>query len=140
MNPYSNLTHETTESDLMVPVAHARARLLDLSQSYTEGFAKWEDSEHLLGAVHQVWEAEAMARAAHEIVGALQSVEGEADEYRAYVLQRTFAKILANGADDAWSGRKNDARRVAFDGVRKMINDLTWSLVPAIARPVTQEV
>lgn len=137
------LTAETTESDLMVPVAMARAALLDLASTYTEGQPKWADSEHLLSAVHAVWEAEAIARAQHTIVGCLQGIEGQGDDYRASQLLKTFVHILEVGADDGWSGRKNDARRAAHEGVRKMIADLRWSLVPAVSPdnvPAIQEV
>lgn len=117
-----NLTKDTTEEQILEPVKAARQYLASLLEKEAP------DSEHLLNAVHAIWAAEALARARYEIVGCLQSFAGDSIQ-RDTALRNLFIAILSRGADDSWSGRKNDARRVAFDAVRKEIGDLRWSLV-----------
>lgn len=123
-----NLTKDTTEADLIAPTQAARERLAALAADPTS------DLEALLGATHAVWEQVAIAKARWEIVQCLQHYgEGANGDNlaRDAALQRLFLAILCRGADDSWSGRKNDARRAAFDAVRQEINDLRYSLVRA---------
>lgn len=131
------LTTATTEADLMVPVRHARAALASKAVWVGETEDDVTPSETLLGLIHAVFEAEAVARVRHDIVQCLIGIEGQSPEYRAQAILSLFARLLANGADDQWSGRRNDARRSAFDAVRQEINDQRYKIVPAIAR--TQE-
>ncbi len=119
-----NLSVETTEADLIEPTQVARARLRDLAADPTS------DLEALLSAVHDVWATTALAKARWEIVQCLRGFTAEDPETkraRDKALQTLFLAILTRGADDTWSGRKNDARRVAFDAVRQEINDLRYS-------------
>lgn len=43
-----------------------------------------------------------------------RNVEGDA-------IRDSLVSMLIQGADDAWSGRANDARRARFDGVRDAV-------------------
>ena len=40
----------------------------------------------------------------------------------AYVVRYEIRRIIANGANDTWSGRHNDARRAEFDATRVWIS------------------
>lgn len=114
------LTPTTTEEALAAPIVAARAALA----------AKAADpdvpSTTLLAYVHDVWAQEAIGRLRYQVVGCLQHYP-EGPE-RSAALNRLYVDVLSNGADDGWSGRNNDAKRVAFDEVRQVVKDLRWSL------------
>ena len=116
------LTKDTTEEQLVEPVKAARESLRKLLDDETP------DSERLLGAVHEIWAQEALARFRYEVVGCLQGYGEYATLERDKALRNLFITRLALGADDTWSGRKNDARRVAFDAIRAEIGYLRWDL------------
>lgn len=57
-----------------------------------------------------------------EILAEIEKFESAARDHGmngndiAFVLMTQIAEILARGADDQWSGRRNDQRRARFDG------------------------
>lgn len=123
-----NLTKDTTEEQLIEPIKVAREALRKILD------AEEPDSERMLGAVHEIWAQEALARFRHEVVGCLQHYGEYATQERDKALRNLFIAVLTRGADDEWSGRRNDARRVAFDIVRKEIADLRWNLAELSGR------
>lgn len=44
-------------------------------------------------------------------------------EALAFVVERTIDALLITGADDEWSGRRNDLRRVKFDATRRWVEN-----------------
>lgn len=113
----------TTEAEILVPVTYAREVL-------AKAAANDYDSDALLGHVHALWAAEAVSRLRWEIVCLLSHYDAGATTApsKSEALNLLFVDHLSRGADDTWSGRKNDARRHAFDAVRREIADLRWSL------------
>jgi hypothetical protein len=123
-----NLTHATTESDLMVPV-HAARRALAAKASWVgpQGEDDVTDSDTLLGLVHDIKAEEAVANLRNQVVAVLVAQEsGTLTCSLAEALNSVFVRVLTVGADDAWSGYKNDARRHAFEAVRREVSDLRW--------------
>lgn len=118
-----SLTKNTTEEEIVKPVADAREYLARLASDPDT------DPEFLLSATHSIWARIAVAKLHWEIVQCLQAFDDYADADRDKALRNLFAAVLLRGADDSWSGRKNDARRTAFDAVRQEIGDLRWKLV-----------
>jgi hypothetical protein len=73
------------------------------------------------------------AASARDIAGELNrlaSIEGEIHVWRILVrlldagrdeseISEAITALLLTGADDAWAGRSNDARRAHFDGIRQ---------------------
>jgi hypothetical protein len=123
-----NLTHETTESDLMAPVRAAR-RALAAKASWVGpgGEDDVADSDTLLSLVHEIKAEEAVASLRNQVVDVLAAQEkGALNGTLAEALNSVFVRVLTVGADDAWSGYKNDARRQAFEAVRREVSDLRW--------------
>ena len=83
-------------------------------------------------AASDVQSAEAWARFANE----LAELEGTAYAYNALhracvavdevELSEVALALLAEGADDGWSGRTNDVRRARFDGIRTACASIRW--------------
>ena len=110
-------------------------------------FRKHEDARKLVVAHRaQLIELATQGRSAQDIAASalrLAEAEGERDLWYRVLSVAKHAKLsskemnkelalevafnmLANGADDTWSGRGNDARRAYFDGVREAATKVGW--------------
>lgn len=121
-----NITKNTTEAELLVPVERARQRLSDLATKPLEGYPT--PVETLTDAMHDVWRTEAVARFQWQVVSLLQQY-GDVALERDRALTKLFVRTLSSPTGDTYSGRKNDARRCADDAVRAWISDVQFSLV-----------
>lgn len=115
-----DLTHETTEEQILEPVERAYNALRELGTIDRVSADRW------LEAAHALWAAEAVSRVRREIVSCLVANKDRPGGQATLAVRRLLIDILAEGPNDAWSGRKNDARRAAFEAVCREVNDQRW--------------
>lgn len=85
-----------------------------------EAIVGCREAHKLTDATHGVLAAE--AELAIEASVAVATESGlEPDVARRVVADGTLNALLSSGADDTWSGRGNDARRVVFDARREWV-------------------
>ena len=108
------VTAQTTDEQILVQTGRVRAQIAALA---AEGKGSAED---FAGLTNALAEAEGHAFACGIVRDALI---GEATPEQ---VMASLTKRLLNGADDGWSGRKNDARRAWFDGYRAAVNEYLW--------------
>lgn len=86
--------------------------------------ADGKDTKALQEILHDIARGEAEAEILFT-ARALLSKEGTTGkDVWAYLLE----SVIARGADDDWSGRGNDLRRVIFDAKRQTVTDLKYGL------------
>lgn len=93
-----------------------------LATAATEGKAP----ETLVNAVHDLARAEAVERfeldACYRLVWMQKdNPEATQEDARKSVAETAAEQLLDVGADDTWSGRNNDLRRVVFDAKRDWV-------------------
>lgn len=110
-----NITAETTVASITAPVLHARLEMANKSMEFaTESNGNPEEfylrGEALVSLAQNVASAEALMAVQLQY----REVCINKPENR---LQYLFS-VVSRGADDSWSGRKNDSARSCFDAVR----------------------
>lgn len=115
-----NITADTTIEQITGPVRRARLEMkikaiefADESGENAEEF--FLRGEALVSLAQNVASAEALMTVQLQYL----SVCVKSPEHR---LQTLF-DIISRGADDSWSGRKNDSKRSEFDAVRSWASD-----------------
>jgi hypothetical protein len=95
----------TTAAAALEYLEEFKAKTVAPADSYDFGLslARWEGYAHVLTRVEAIE------------IGAKNA--GADDARIAFIAMREIAGILANGADDTWSGRGNERRRSYFDGM-----------------------
>lgn len=73
----------------------------------------------LLDKVYAIAAAEVAARMAHGLRGAIAS---HGFEVFPNIVAQWEEEVIGSGADDRWSGRANDLRRVEFDAKREALH------------------
>lgn len=110
-----NITATTTEASIIAPVIAARKTLAeDAAEFAAECDANPEEfylrGDRLVNGAQNVASAEALMRVQLQyLVVCKNSPQNR--------LPFLFS-VLARGADDSWSGRRNDSNRSSFDAVR----------------------
>lgn len=84
-------------------------------------------SEDALMAVHRAAEDE-VHRTQWQHVKNLTEAGTTPTEALAVVVQTTTRQIIVTGADDTWSGRGNDYKRVRFDALRQWVEATSYLL------------
>jgi hypothetical protein len=93
----------------------------DLAQAVTDRVS----SRDLLDYLHSVAQLEVRL----EILTLVETAINEYDARGEDVYTDLLEMFVLNGADDSWSGRGNDLRRVRFDAARSLIKDLKRPLL-----------
>lgn len=114
----ANITAATVESSIMAPVDQAK-RNLQIAATAAVDTANLV-GEGLLAAAQEVMDAEALASAQITYLRVCQNNPARRMDY--------LFDLVAGGADDSWSGRKNDSRRSAHEGVRRWVQDQVLNL------------
>lgn len=112
---FQNITAETTEASIVASVVIARSRLAEkaaefAAESTGESVAFSLRGEALVGLAQNVASSEALA------VAKLRYLK--VCKIKPENRLQTLFEMLARGADDSWSGRRNDSRRSEFDTIR----------------------
>lgn len=83
------------------------------------------DGEDIMQRGQALMAAQALENVWLDVLAITLDEEREVDLVDAYqmVKEHVTRRLLSNGADDTWSGRGNDARRVVFDELRKFASD-----------------
>ena len=122
---FQNITAETTEASIIASVINARRVLAEKAAEYAaestdnpEEFFLRGDS--IVGYAQNVATAEALMAAQLRYLKVCQ----RKPENRLKVL----FDLVSRGADDSWSGRRNDSKRAAFDAVRDWARDQAFDL------------
>jgi hypothetical protein len=103
---------KTTDEELAARVDSAKSEVIAETQK-TEEF----DSEALLNASYRVAQAEVRVAVYMRVRGIVAN-ESATKEEKKSALMDFIVRALAEGADDDWSGRMNDFRRVKYDARR----------------------
>lgn len=98
-------------------VTSTRARMAEAASSATPS-----DLAQLVNDLAGFYGAVSMAET---VYWALEVEEGcDVEAHLANVVKYAITQPLLRGADDSWSGRRNDAARAQHDGVRKVADEL----------------
>lgn len=123
---FQNITAETAEASIIAPVLKARQKLAKKAAEFAEESSATLDAEfylrgdELVGLAQNVATTEALMTAQLRYL----SVCKNKPENRMKVL----FDIVGRGADDSWSGRRNDSKRASFDAVRSWATDQAFDL------------
>lgn len=113
-------TTATLVEDLTKRLAKATRNLEYAHEAIAAKVAAGTDAKTLGGLVNDLARLEGEANAwAHM----LNAASHEADVTG---LQVRMMEMLAQGADDSWSGRGNDVQRSRFDGLRTVADKVRW--------------
>lgn len=105
-----NITRDTTNAAIMVPVVNARQRLAEATHDLST------PAVGLAGYMTTVAEQEGKADARKIVRDALNTATTQSP--KDFANARLMNALLA-GPDDTYSGRGNDVRRAYFDGFLK---------------------
>lgn len=92
-----------------------------LADRVTEG----RRAEDLTTALNGLAQAEGAQRLWARLNQAVEN-PSRGEEFNETVALRLVAGMLAQGADDSWSGRGNDVNRAHFDGIRSAAQKVEW--------------
>jgi hypothetical protein len=109
------ITTETTDEQILAPIKTAKQALLDFVTAEVDG--EYLKGDQMVALAQNVMTAEAVANVAMRYA---QVVRAEATTLRK---MEFLVGLLTRGADDTWSGRKNDSARSAHDAVRSFVED-----------------
>lgn len=109
------ITDTTTEEQILGPIVTAKQRLAESAANSVD--RNFQVGQHLLGLAQNVYSTEEVAH--HQMQYRNMVTSGVSPEYRA----RFLMEVLGRGADDGWSGRRNDANRSAHDAVRSWVSE-----------------
>lgn len=101
------ITATTTDEAILAQVHHAKQALADAVAA--ELGKDTVCGERLVGVAQSVASSEALATAQIQYRNVLANKPENALAF--------LVDLLARGADDSWSGRRNDSRRSSFDAV-----------------------
>jgi hypothetical protein len=108
--------------------ALAQPAATDPMGTLAKAIAGASDTDHALHALHLAAEAEVTTRQWQHVDMVIDSGRTPVEALR-LVVKDTTSQIIGRGADDTWSGRSNDLKRVRFDALRIWI-DRTSHLLP----------
>ena len=116
---------------LMSTVAATIARHIATAADHaTKDFAAVAAATSVDGALSAVYQAAETEVAAAQWATVKMLVDGGRTPVDALrlVVEETTRQIVDQGADDNWSGRRNDLRRVRFDALRRWVQTASYML------------
>lgn len=110
---------ETIASKLEAAISSAAYYKEALIEQATAG----KSAANLNNVIHAIAKAEGEERIWARLS---QAATYHGEEFTPEIANRETLEILAQGADDEWSGRGNDLQRSRFDGVRKAAAEVEY--------------
>lgn len=124
-------TETTTHIALAVKSALSQPEATDPMGTLAKAVAQAKTTEDAMYAVQHAAKAE-VSTGQWQIVNMLIEDRGHSPvEALRMVVDETTKDIVGCGADDGWSGRGNDLKRVRFDARRRWVQDAGYMLPSA---------
>lgn len=107
------ITAQTTDEQIIATITDAKQALLDFVTEQVD--SEYLQGERMVALAQNVVSAEAVATVALRYMDFLRN-DGTDMQKMTYLMG-----VLTRGADDTWSGRTGDSKRLAHDAVKSFV-------------------